>query len=319
MLEWYVSLALVALYLGALIWKKAPEASQKASGDDKNYSVFCRGFDVEVHATKLDEVLGAEDSSAREARYGEFEKGFAGWRVRTDFAALETASRIRATVTTDILKDTIIALLIDHSGSMRGQKILLTVGAVTVASDVLAGLAVPLEVLGFTTVRWKGGLSREKWLRAGRPPNPGRLNDVLHIIYRRAGETGIGFYNPMLRPDLLKENIDGEALEWAASRLRERPESRKHIIVLSDDTPVDDSTLSVNRADYLDSHLRTVIQDITQAGDIQLSAIGINHDVSHYYPRSTRINTPDDLGGAILDLIEALVSVKPYAPRMQEA
>ena len=232
--------------------------------------------------------------------------------MRHDLAAVEAAARIRSTTSQDVLEDTVVSLLIDHSGSMRGQPILLAARAAMMASDLLQGLRIKQEVLGFTTARWKGGLSREKWLRSGRPHYPGRLNDVLHIIYCSAGQRLHARHcATMLREELLKENLDGEAIEWAATRLRNREESRKFIIVVSDGAPVDDSTLLQNGAQYLENHLRGVIQQIAQAGDIQLSAIGIGHAVDRYYERSIIVATPDDLGTALLELIEQLVSTAP--------
>jgi len=275
------------------------------------YKVFCRDFDVEVEAEKLDSVVGPCRASTSEGRLAEVENGLAAWSIRHDFAALETAARIRAINSQEMLEDTVVSLLIDHSGSMRGQTMLLAAGTVMMASDLLQGLKVKKEVLGFTTVRWKGGLSRQKWLRSGRPVYPGRLNDLLHVIYCSTGETPVmRRYATMLRSDLTKENLDGEALEWAASRLRRRPEKQKHIIVISDGAPVDDSTLAENGAEYLENHLQSVISAIAREGDIQLSAIGINIAVDRYYEHSLVISTPDDLGGAVLQLIEQLLTVE---------
>jgi cobaltochelatase CobT len=197
---------------------------------------------------------------------------------------------------------------VDHSGSMRGQPMLLAAGTVSVVSELLSDLKVTQEVLGFTTARWAGGLSRDQWRRNGRAPYPGRLNDLLHIVYTSAGSAPRPRdYAIMLRPNLLKENLDGEAIEWAATRLRARPERRKHLIVISDGAPVDDSTLAQNGAEYLERHLLAVIRDIAQAGDIQLSAIGLYHAVDRYYPNSTVVNSPDDLGNAAINLVERLL------------
>jgi cobaltochelatase CobT len=200
------------------------------------YQAYCRDFDVEVEADKLDAALAAVPALDRNwsRRLPEIE---AKWLldIENEDAAntragtcLEVAARIRAATSQDALDNTIVSLLIDHSGSMRGQPILLAARAVVVASGLLHGLGVTQEVLGFTTVRWKGGASREKWVRAGRPLYPGRLNDLLHIVYCSAGQTlAARECSAMLREDLLKENIDGEAIEWAASRLRQRRESHK--------------------------------------------------------------------------------------------
>jgi len=273
----------------------------------KPYSVYCRDFDVEIEAENLVSALRLRPVSSEVLR-ATIESGLAAWRVRHDFAALEATSRIRSTVTEEVLKDSVISLLLDHSDSMRGQKMLLAAGAAMMASDLLDGLGVKHDVLGFTTVRWRGGLSRQKWLRSGQPPYPGRLNDVLHVIYCSAGERlKTDHCVTMLHPDLLKENLDGEAIQWATSRLRERGESRKFLIVVSDGAPVDDSTLYDNGAEYLVNHFRSVIHAIAQEGDIQLAAIGINYGVDRYYQRSVVIHSPDDLGAAVLQLIEQLL------------
>ena len=184
------------------------------------------------------------------------------------------------------------------------------------ASDLLDSVGATQEVLGFTTVRWRGGRSRERWLRDGRPSYPGRLNDLLHIIYCSAGERLHARHcATMLRKDLVKENVDGEAIEWAASRLRQRGESQKYLIVMSDGAPVDDSTLYANGGAYLEHHLLSVIHGIAQAGDIHLGAIGIGHPVECYYTRSMTINAPEELDGAILQLIEQLLCQSPRAPQ----
>jgi cobaltochelatase CobT len=286
------------------------------------YQVYCRDFDVEVEADKLDAALAAVPALDRNwsERFPDIE---AKWLLDTEKeVAADTragtpiwskaAARIRAATSQDVLDNTIVSLLIDHSGSMRGQPILLAAGAVMVASDLLHGLGATQEVLGFTTVRWKGGASREKWLRAGRPPRPGRLNDLLHIVYCSAGQRlRARECLAMLWKDLLKENIDGEAIEWAASRLRQRRESHKYLIVLSDGAPVDDSTLYENGDAYLERHLLSVIHEIAQADDIQLAAIGIGHDVERYYSRSITVAAPEELEGAILQLIEQLLRSPP--------
>lgn len=296
---------MLVLLTGALTAKVRPPGSSTTSTPGSSYTVYCRDYDVEVKSDRLDDILGASESSTQANAFDEINTALAAWRVRNDLAALEAASRIRAAVPEATLKDTVVSLLVDHSGSMRGQKMLLAAGAITVASDLLDGLKTKQEVLGFTTVRWQGGHSRKKWLREGHPPNPGRLNDLLHIVYNGADERpNQRRYATMLRLDLLKENIDGEAIEWAASRLSERAESNKHLIVISDGASVDDSTLQANRGDYLEAHLIAVIRAIERAGDIQLAAVGINHDVGRYYRHSATVNTPDDLGRALLGLIE---------------
>ena len=286
------------------------------------YQVYCRDFDVEVEADKLDAALAPVPALDRNwsERFPDVETRWlldiekevaADTRAGTPTCAKAIAS-IRAATRRDVLGNTIVSLLIDHSGSMRGQPILLAARAAMIASDLLHGLGAKQEVLGFTTVRWKGGASREKWVRAGQPPCPGRLNDLLHIVYCSAGQRlRARECVAMLRKDLLKENIDGEAIEWAASRLRQRRESHKYLIVLSDGAPVDDSTLCENAGDILERHLLSVIHEIAQAGDIRLAAIGIGHDVERYYSRSITIGAPEELESAILQLIEQLLSSPP--------
>ena len=286
------------------------------------YQVYCRDFDVEVEADKLDAALAAVPALDRNwsERFPDIEDRWlldiekevaADTRVATPTCS-QAAARIRAATSQDVLDNTIVSLLIDHSGSMRGKPILLAARAVMVASDLLHGLGAKQEVLGFTTMRWKGGASREKWLRAGRPPYPGRLNDLLHIVYCSAGQRlRARECLTMLRKDLLKENIDGEAIEWAASRLRQRSESHKYLIVLSDGAPVDDSTLCENGGDILERHLLSIIHEIAQADDIQLAAIGIGHDVERYYSRSITVAAPEELEDAIPRLIEELLCSPP--------
>lgn len=311
-MEWYqwAAAALFALCVLAMVWRAPPLRAPVTSvplDPSKPYGVYCRDFDIEVEARNLVSTLGLHRVSSEEL-VATIENGLGAWRVRHDFAALESAERIRSTTSQEALEDTVISLLVDHSGSMRGQRMLLAAGAVRMASDLLDGLRVKHEVLGFTTVRWKGGSSRERWLWSGRPPYPGRLNDVLHIIYCSVGERlNMHHCATMLRPELLKENLDGEAVQWAASRLRKRGENRKCIVVVSDGAPVDDSTLCENGDEYLENHLRSVIQEIAQAGDVQLAAIGISYSVDRYYRQSIIISSPDDLGTAVLQLIEQLL------------
>ena len=240
MVEWYALLALIALVGLLALTRKGRPRAQAPFDPTKPYSVFCGDFDVEIDARNLDHIPGLLGGSTEE-QFRIMESGLTAWRARHDFAALDAADRIRSATSKEALQDTVVSLLIDHSGSMRGQRMLLAAGATTIACDLLDNLGVKQEVLGFTTVCWRGGRSRKKWLRAGCPPYPGRLNDLLHIVYCNASQR----LNPhdcanMLRPGLLKENLDGEAIQWAAARLRKRQESRKCIIVVSDGAPVDD-------------------------------------------------------------------------------
>ncbi|WP_199555875.1 cobaltochelatase subunit CobT [Sandaracinobacteroides hominis] len=206
-------------------------------------------------------------------------------------------------------RDTVVTLLIDNSGSMRGRPISIAAISADILARTLERCAVKTEILGFTTRAWKGGQSREKWLAQGRPAKPGRLNDLRHIIYKQAdapwrrARRNLGL---MMREGLLKENIDGEALLWAHNRLIARPEDRRILMVISDGAPVDDSTLSVNSGNYLERHLRQVISWIETKSPVELIAIGIGHDVTRYYQRAVTIMDAEQLGGAIVDQLAAL-------------
>ncbi|MEO1967321.1 MAG: cobaltochelatase subunit CobT [Sphingomonadaceae bacterium] len=209
-------------------------------------------------------------------------------------------------------KDTVVTLLLDNSGSMRGRPISIAAISADILARTLERCGVKTEILGFTTRAWKGGQAREMWLADGRPANPGRLNDLRHIIYKQADEPwrrarrNLGL---MMREGLLKENIDGEALLWAHDRLLRRSEDRRILMVISDGAPVDDSTLSVNAAGYLESHLRKVIDWIEKQSPIQLAAIGIGHDVTRYYRKSVTIMDVEQLGGTIIEQLAGLFEV----------
>ena len=206
-------------------------------------------------------------------------------------------------------KDTVVSLLIDNSGSMRGRPIAIAAICGDILARTLERCGVATEILGFTTRGWKGGQSREAWLTAGRPANPGRLNDLRHIVYKRADEPyrhsrrNLGL---MMREGLLKENIDGEALLWAHNRLIARPEERRILMVISDGAPVDDSTASANGGSYLERHLRQVIDWIEKRSTVELIAIGIGHDVTRYYTRAVTIMDADQLAGAMIEQLASL-------------
>jgi len=206
-------------------------------------------------------------------------------------------------------RDTVVTLLIDNSGSMRGRPISIAAISADIMARTLERCGVKTEILGFTTRAWKGGQSREDWLAAGRPPMPGRLNDLRHIIYKKADEPWRRARNSlglMMREGLLKENIDGEALLWAHNRLIGRPEERRILMVISDGAPVDDSTLSVNSGVYLERHLRQVIEWIETRSPVQLVAIGIGHDVTRYYRRAVTIMDAEQLGGTMVEQLAGL-------------
>ena len=211
-------------------------------------------------------------------------------------------------------RDTVVTLLLDNSGSMRGRPIMVAAVCADILARTLERCAVKVEILGFTTRAWKGGMSRDDWIKEGKPPQPGRLNDLRHIVYKSADEPwrrarkNLGL---MMREGLLKENIDGEALLWAHQRLMARPEQRHILMVISDGAPVDDSTLSVNSGHYLERHLRTVISEIEQHSPVELLAIGIGHDVTRYYRRAVTIVDVEQLGGAMTENLAALFEDDP--------
>ena len=210
-------------------------------------------------------------------------------------------------------RDTVVSLLLDNSGSMRGRPITVAATCADILARTLERCGVKVEILGFTTRAWKGGQSREKWLAANKPANPGRLNDLRHIIYKsadmpwRRARRNLGL---MMREGLLKENIDGEALIWAHNRLLARQEQRRILMVISDGAPVDDSTLSVNSGNYLEKHLRQVIIDIENRSPVELIAIGIGHDVTRYYKRAVTIVDAEELGGAMTEKLAELFAEK---------
>ena len=210
-------------------------------------------------------------------------------------------------------KDTIVTLLIDNSGSMRGRPITIAAICADILSRTLERCSVKVEILGFTTKNWKGGQSRELWNKKSKPKNPGRLNDLRHIIYKgadthwRQSKKNLGL---MLKEGLLKENIDGEAINWAYNRLKKRKEERKILMVISDGAPVDDSTLSVNSGDFLEKHLKKIVKFIEDKSEIEILAIGIGHDVSRYYNRAIKITDVNELGDVMISQLSSLFDTK---------
>ena len=210
-------------------------------------------------------------------------------------------------------KDTLVTILIDNSGSMRGKPISVAAVCADILARTLERCSVKVEVLGFTTKHWKGGSSREKWVTNQKPKFPGRLNDLRHIIYKsadtpwRQSKNNIGL---MLKEGLLKENIDGEALRWTFNKMKKRKEERKILMVISDGAPVDDSTLSTNANDYLEIDLKNTVNSIEKFSSIELLAIGIGHDVTRYYKRAVKITDVHDLGDAMINQLTDLFSNK---------
>ena len=289
----------------------------------KPYKPYTTQFDREIAATDLDKVLGPlspANTAILNNAWDAFETGLADWRTRAGIHSLNASADVRAKLTDAELKDCVVTLLIDHSGSMRGQNMLLAAAAADVALNFARGLSCAVEVLGFTTSSWKGGESRKLYVRNGNPPYPGRLCDLLHIVYRSADvhpyDLGFRAFRPMLRPDLLKENVDGEAIEWAVSRLSRLPHRLKCLVVISDGASVDDSTLSANDGHYLERHLIEVIRHTRSTTAIRLKGVGIGFDVTRYYGHGATLKIPDDLGHTVVDQIKnGLLTMNAPGPR----
>ncbi|WP_095589982.1 cobaltochelatase subunit CobT [Actibacterium ureilyticum] len=314
------------------------------SDADPNYVVFATEFDEEVRAEDLAEPAELERLRAYLDQQLEPLKGAVSrlanklqrrlqaqqnrsWEFDLEEGILDAGrlARVVANPTTPLsfkvekdteFRDTVVTLLLDNSGSMRGRPISIAAICADVLARTLERCSVKVEILGFTTRAWKGGQSREKWLAEGRAQQPGRLNDLRHIIYKpadapmRRTRSNLGL---MMKEGLLKENIDGEALEWAHRRMVGRPEARKILMVISDGAPVDDSTLSVNPANYLEKHLRDVIAMVEKKKAVELIAIGIGHDVTRYYDRAVTITDVEQLAGAMTEQLASLFDSDPRA------
>ncbi|WP_138934476.1 cobaltochelatase subunit CobT [Roseovarius arcticus] len=321
-----------------------PPAPAPFSDADPNYRVYSSTFDEEIHAEDLAEPVELERLRAYLDQQLEPLKGAVSrlanklqrrlqaqqsrsWEFDREEGILDAGrlARVVASPTTPLsfkvekdteFRDTVVTLLLDNSGSMRGRPISIAAICADVLGRTLERCNVKVEILGFTTRAWKGGQSREAWLAEGRPQLPGRLNDLRHIIYKSADSPmrrtrqNLGL---MMKEGLLKENIDGEALEWAHRRMMARRESRKILMVISDGAPVDDSTLSVNPANYLEKHLRDVIGMVEKRKAVELLAIGIGHDVTRYYDRAVTITDVDQLAGAMTEQLAALFDSDPRA------
>ena len=273
-----------------------------------DYRVFTTKFDQEVVWEKLDGVLGrlpAQGAEAVGALFMEFEAALAAW------AAPSSGTKISAP------SNRAITLLLDQSGSMRGRPMALAAAAIAQSVRRLRTAGCRVEVLGFTTASWRGGRPRRRWKWLLRPRQPGRLCELLHIVYRdgddESSEISGAAIRAMLRPDLPKENIDGEAVAWAATRLLARPEPDRTLVILSDASPVDDSTQQANGPLYLDSHLQSVLESVRRAGQIQIGAVGIGYDVSGWYPESISVQAADDLGLGLDAFIDRLLKALPAA------
>ncbi|MFV0361159.1 cobaltochelatase subunit CobT [Tropicimonas sp.] len=311
---------------------------------DPNYQVFSTEFDEIIGATELadpqelerlrdyldkqlEPLKGAVSRLANKLQRRLQAQQNRSWEFDREEGILDAGrlARVVANPTTPLsfkvekdteFRDTVVTLLLDNSGSMRGRPISIAAICADVLARTLERCSVKVEILGFTTRAWKGGQSRELWLKGGRTQQPGRLNDLRHIIYKsadapwRRSRDNLGL---MMKEGLLKENIDGEALEWASRRITARPEARKILMVISDGAPVDDSTLSVNPANYLEKHLRDVIAMIERRKQVELIAIGIGHDVTRYYNRAVTITDVEQLAGAMTEQLAALFDKGPRA------
>lgn len=311
------------------------------------YHVFSRAFDEVIGAEQLAEpdeisrlrelldrqllpLQGAIARLANRLQRRLLAKQQRSWNFDLEEGILDAArlARIVANPTTPLsfkrerdtdFRDTVVSLLIDNSGSMRGRPISIAALSADILARTLERCAVKVEILGFTTRAWKGGRSRELWVQQGKPVNPGRLNDLRHIVYKpadapwRRARRALGV---MLREGILKENIDGEALVWAHERLMARSEQRRILMVISDGAPVDDATLSVNSGNYLETHLRHVIEWIETRSPVELVAIGIGHDVTRYYRRAVTIVDAEQLGGTMMEKLAELFDETPVRKRL---
>lgn len=320
---------------GMIPWR--PNRPETGPTDDFLYQIFTTAFDEVVTAEELcdaeeltrlrgylDQQLvalqGAVTKLANRLQRRLMAQQSRSWDFDQEEGLLDTARLTRVVTAPEHalsykierdteFRDTVVTLLIDNSGSMRGRPISIAAISADILARTLERCGVKTEILGFTTRAWKGGQSREKWLADGRPPKPGRLNDIRHIVYKQAdapwrrARRNLGL---MMREGLLKENIDGEALLWAHNRLLARSEDRRILMVISDGAPVDDSTLSVNSGNYLEKHLRQVIAWIENRSSVELIAIGIGHDVTRYYRRAVTLMDAEQLGGAIVEQLASL-------------
>ncbi len=321
-----------------------PPAPPPASEADPDYRVFLNTYDEEIAAEdlaepaelerlrayldqQLDQLKGAVSRLANKLQRRLQAQQNRSWEFDREEGILDAGrlARVVANPTTPLsfkvekdteFRDTVVTLLLDNSGSMRGRPISIAAVCADVLARTLERCNVKVEILGFTTRAWKGGQAREAWLNEGRPQQPGRLNDLRHIIYKgadapwRRARANLGL---MMKEGLLKENIDGEALEWAHRRMLARREQRKILMVISDGAPVDDSTLSVNPANYLEKHLRDVIAMVEKRKMVELLAIGIGHDVTRYYDRAVTITDVEQLAGAMTEQLAALFDSDPRA------
>jgi cobaltochelatase CobT len=311
--------------------------NQFSSNHKKDYSIYTKNFDEIIEAkdlvtsdesirlrNQLDNLIKPHLSTigklANRLQRLLLAKQNTSWNYNLEEGILDNARLHRVIAnpgyplsfkqeTENNFKDTVVTLLIDNSGSMRGRSISLAAICTDIIGSTLERCQVKTEMLGFTTKHWKGGDSKKLWEINGSRSNPGRLNDIRHIIYKSADNSwrrSRKYFGAMLREGLLKENVDGEALAWSHERLTKRPEERKVLIVISDGAPVDDSTLSANRDDFLDNHLKEIISKIENDSPVEIQAIGIGHDVTKYYKNAITINRAEELGEVLLEELTKL-------------
>lgn len=312
-------------WLGA-IWRSltgwtaqraAPSAPADKGPPPNEYRIYTKAYDREIGLGELDSVLGpltAADWRKFEASKAACSVGLAEWLAQATAKALLWRNTLAGLGTEADRKATCVTILLDLSGSMRDQRIMTVRGVLGVFGVVPEALGVQFEILGFTTIRWQGGRSRRDWLNSGKPQWPGRLNDLLHVVIvdpdvRESAR--IADFEQLLRPDLLKENIDGEAIEWASARLLARNATRRALIVVSDGASVDDSTLQANDNDYLHRHLKEVVAALQSRGEIELFGVGIDYSPARYYPDARTVSTPDQLLDALFSTLQAALAPPP--------
>jgi cobaltochelatase CobT len=281
------------------------------------YSVFTKAHDREIRLEDLDSILGPLSPAEQglfELRKQACSVGLAEWQAEAHVKALIRRNKLASLATQAERAATCVTILLDLSGSMRDQRIMTVRGVLEVVALVPQALGIQFEILGFTTARWQGGLSRRQWIEAGKPQWPGRLNDLLHVVITDADvrdSARLTKFEQLLRPDLLKENIDGEAVEWACARLMTRKADRRALIVISDGAPVDDSTLQANDLDYLADHLTSVTASIQSGGDIALFGVGIDYNPARLYRDARKSSSPGELLDALFDVLEAFLARPP--------
>jgi cobaltochelatase CobT len=310
-------LLLLAFVVLFVLWRR--KGPQPVSDADPGYPyrVYTREFDLELRG---DAVAAELPSASPDEARGWLETGDGKWREairrRNAYRAArevdlrELAGALRRLFPAEEARTSVVSLLIDQSGSMKGAPMAAVAATAQWLGEALAGLGVRTEILGFSTAGWQGGHAYGKWKRSGRPPRPGRLCALMHVVYKSADETALGAEaaDAMLNPDLLRENVDGEALLWAGKRLAGRPEARKLLLVLSDGAPVDDASLLHNGLSFLVRHLETVFAELERAGEVRIGAVGVGFAVDRYYALSSQAADLHALPRACVDVLERMTA-----------